>query len=498
MGLLDNILQGLTSMASVSMLAAILFGVVGGVVVGALPGLTSTMAIALLIPVTFSMEPQVGLAMLGGLYVASTYSGSLTAILLNIPGTPASIATLLDGHPMALKGQATKAIALATFASASGGIFSVFALLLIAPPLAEFSLNFGPLEYFLLAIFGVLVIISLSADSLIKGFIAGGFGLLFSTIGFHSLTGFLRFTNDIPDLYDGIPLVVSLIGLFSIPEVINMVKGGNTKNTQSQAEKKNPFSFFPEILKQKFNLLRSSVIGIIVGIIPGIGSSIGGFVAYDVAKKSSKTPEKFGKGSAEGLIAVESSNNAVTGGSLIPLLTLGIPGNPATALFLGGIMIHGMRPGAQLFTDNANVTYGFIMSLFISNLIFIPVGFILAKYCTLITKIPNAVMAPIILSLAVIGSYSIRVSLVDVVIMLLLGLFGYVLQGFKVPRAPLILGLVLGGMAESQLARSLSLVQNNEFDFVVEMVTRPTSLVILLICIYTLYRGITQHVRNKN
>ena len=494
----ENILTGLYTLADGLMLFSIVAGVVGGVVVGILPGLTSTMAIALLIPLTFTLPPHVGLAMLGGIYVASTYSGSISAILLNIPGTPASVATALDGHPMSKRGESNRAIVLSTFASCIGGIVSVFALLLIAPPLAEFSLKFGSYEYFLLALFGVTVIASLSVGAMEKGFIAGGLGLLLSTIGFHPLTGFTRFTYDIPSLYDGIPLVVSLIGLFSIPEVISMLSTGSTIKNETKVKQKNSFTqFFPEILQQKMNILRSSIIGIIVGIIPGVGSSIGGFIAYDTAKRYSKKPEEFGKGSPDGIVASETANNAVTGGTLIPLLTLGIPGNPVTAVFLGGIMIHGLRPGAELFTVNSDITYGFILSLFISNLLFVPIGFIIAKYFIKITQIPYSILAPIILCLAVIGSYSIRGSLEDVIIMLFIGILGYVLNFFGVPRAPLILGLVLGTMAESELARSLSLVHGNIGNFLLQLVTRPISLVILLLCIYTLYRGFTQNKKSK-
>ncbi len=325
----ENILIGFSALMDPIMIAAIAAGVVGGVIIGVLPGLTSTMGIALLIPITFSMPPQAGLAMLGGIYLASTYSGAISAILLNIPGTPAAVATLLDGHPMTKKGQSTRALALATFGSSIGGLLSVVALLFIAPPLAELSLLFGSPEYFLLAVFGITVIASLSAGAMEKGLMAGIIGLLLSTIGNHPLTGEMRYTFDLPSLYDGIPLVVSLIGLYSIPEVIDMVsKSKSNAPLTIKEDQNNPFKFLPEMFSQKLNVIRSSLIGIIVGIIPGVGCSVGGFLAYDAAKRASKTPEKFGKGSAEGVIACETGNNAVTGGTLIPLLTLGIPGNP--------------------------------------------------------------------------------------------------------------------------------------------------------------------------
>ena len=481
-----------------NMIAATVGGVVGGVLIGVLPGLTSTMGIALLIPITFTMPPAVGLAMLGGIYLASTYSGAISAILLNIPGTPAAVATLLDGYPMTKKGQSTRALALATFGSCVGGLISTVALLFIAPLLAEFSLRFGSPEYFLLAVFGITVISSLSGKDVEKGLIAGVIGLLLSTIGNHPLTGYMRFTFGIPALFDGIPLVVSLIGLYSIPEVIDMLvqritKGRNRLDTDNT----NPFKFLPEVVSQKLNLIRSSIIGIIVGIIPGVGCSIGGFMAYDAAKRSSKTPEKFGQGSNEGILASETANNAVTGGTLIPLLTLGVPGNPVTAVLLGGIMIHGLRPGAELFTANADIAYSFIMSLFLSNLLFVPVGLFMAKYCVRLIQIPRSILAPSIMALAVVGSYAIRGSVDDIWIMLFVGLCGFVMHFFDIPRAPMVLGLVLGTMAEGELSRSLSLVHGDVAAFMLQLVTRPISLVILGLCLVSLFQGIKQQIKRN-
>ena len=496
--MLDSLLLGIDVLLNPTALLAILAGVVGGVVIGSLPGLTSTMGVALLIPLTFSMPTEAGLAMLGGVYLASTYSGSISAIILNIPGTPAAVATLLDGYPMSQRGETTRALALATFGSSIGGIFSVIALFFIAPPLAEFSLRFGSPEYFLLAVFGITVIASLSAGSMEKGLMAGAFGLLLSTIGAHPITGELRYTLGSPTLYDGIPMVVSLIGLYSIPEVISMISSKSGTVIENETDgKRSAFSYLPEVLSQRLNIIRSSIIGVIVGIIPGVGCSVGGFISYDAAKRASKTPEEFGKGSPEGVIASETANNAVTGGTLIPLLTLGIPGNPVTAVLLGGLMIHGLRPGAELFTVNADITYGFIMSLFVANILFVPVGLIFARYCAKVIMVPRQILAPCIMALAVIGSYSIRGSLDDVLIMLFIGMVGFILQIFAVPRAPLVLGLVLGTLAEGELARSLALVRGDVPAFMYQLVSRPICIVLLLLCAYALFQGIKQHRQNS-
>lgn len=494
----DQLLTGFASLADPIMLGAIVVGVVGGVVIGVLPGLTSTLGVALLIPVTFSMPPQAGLAMLGGIYVASTYSGAITAILLNIPGTPAAVATLLDGHPMSVKGESTRALALATFGSSIGGLVSVAALLFLGPALAKLSLYFGPPEYFVLAIFGITVIASLSAGAMVKGLIAGAAGLLISTVGYHPLTGSMRFTFDMPALYDGIPLVAALIGLYSIPEVIDMVSAKNRQGKEAaKLQSTSPYRYLPEALRQRFNLLRSSVIGTLVGIVPGVGSSVAGFIAYDAAKRASPKPVEFGKGSPEGVVACETSNSAVTGGTLVPLMTLGIPGNPVTAVMLGGLMIHGLQPGAELFTSNAGISYGFIVSLFVSNLLLVPVGLVFARYCVKVVEVPKSILAPIILVLSIVGTYSIRGSADDIVIMLSLGAIGFLCKVFSVPRAPLVLGLVLGTLAESELERSLALVQGDVGAFATQLVTRPISLVIVILCVVALYQGVVQHRRNS-
>lgn len=497
--MLESLSAGFMALMHWKMLAAIFAGVVGGVLIGVLPGLTSTMGVALLIPVTFAMPPAIGLAMLGGIYLASTYSGAISAILLNIPGTPAAVATLLDGYPMTKKGESTRAIALVTFASCVGGIISVVALLFLAPPLAALSLKFGSPEYFLLAVFGITVISSLSEKTVEKGLIAGIIGLFLSIIGVHPLTGFMRFTYDLPALYDGVPLVVSLIGLYSIPEVIDMLTKKQAGKSESRVVLRhtNPFRYIGEIFNHKVNIIRSSLIGILVGIIPGVGCSIGGFLAYDAAKRASKEPETFGKGNVDGVIASESANNAVTGGTLIPLLTLGIPGNPVTAVLLGGILIHGLRPGFDLFAGSPDVVYGFILSLFLSNLLFVPVGLFMAKYCVRIIQVPRAMLAPSILALAVIGGYAIRSSVDDVWIMMFIGLIGYILMRLDVPRAPLVLGLVLGRMAEGELARSLSLVHGDAWQFILQLFTRPIAAIIVLLCAISLWQGIRKQLEAR-
>lgn len=482
----------LTGMFSPAMLVLVVLGTIFGVIVGALPGLTSTMGVALLVPVTFGMPAEQGLALLGAIYCSSTYSGAISAILLNIPGTPSNCCTILDGFPMTRNGEAGRALALSASSSAVGGLFSILALLFLAPLLARLALEFGAQEYFVMALFGVSVIATLSENNIIKGLMSGALGLFMSIVGMHPLTGEVRFTFDLPELFNGLPLVTTLIGLYSIPEVVAMLQNGPGVSNGASI-KSGVLGHLLEVFRYKMVMARASVIGLIVGIVPGAGQSIASFVAYDDAKRCSKTPEKFGQGAPEGVIASETANNAVVGGSLIPALTLGVPGNAVSAVLLGGLMIHGLSPGPALFTDNANVVYAFIGSLFIANLVFIPVGIFAARYCVRLIETPPAILAPLVLALAVVGSFAINTSMTDIWIMLAVGLLGCLMRFFDVPREPLVLGLVLGTLAEGELARALSLVRGDVGLLILNIFTSPICLVMIGLSLLTLWRALRRH-----
>ncbi|MDR1708640.1 MAG: tripartite tricarboxylate transporter permease [Candidatus Accumulibacter sp.] len=488
--ILSGIAAGGAMLLDPSILGLILAGTVFGIVIGALPGLTSTMGVALLVPVTFGMPPAMGLALLGAIYCSSTYSGAISAILINIPGTPANCCTLFDGYPMTAKGESSRAIALATCASAVGGFLSIFALLFFAPPLAEFALEFGAQEYFLLTLFGVSVIASLSERSITKGLLSGVAGLFLSIVGMHPLTGEMRFTAGVAELYNGMPLVIALIGLYSIPEVITSLGGSQDSVKQFRTVGKGVWKHMMEVFGHKMLALRATVIGVVVGIIPGAGSSIASFIAYDDAKRISKKSGEFGKGSPEGVIASETANNAVVGGSLVPALTLGIPGNAVSAVLLGGLMIHGLKPGPQLFIDNAAVVYSFILSLFVSNLVFVPVGLFISRYCVKFIETPATILGPMVIGLAVMGSYALNMSMTEVFIMLFIGVLGFAMKLCEVPREPMVLGLVLGSMAEGELARALALVHGSIPDLILGMLKSPLSLAIILLTAYSLFHGL--------
>ncbi|MEI3610173.1 tripartite tricarboxylate transporter permease [Pseudogracilibacillus sp. SO10305] len=476
--------QILANLFSFHTLIALLIGVVGGMIMGALPGLSSTMAVALLVPITFGMEPVAGLVMLTAIYTSATYGGSLSAILLHTPGTPASAATALDGYELTKKGQASRAIGIATVSSMIGGFISGLALLFLAPPLAKVSLLFSAPEYLFLSIFGLTIIGSLSGGSVIKGLASGAIGLLIGTIGIDIITGFPRYTFGITSLESGISLIPALIGLFSLSQVFILLEGGNTEEKSNEI-KQLISKLIPS--KEDFNkifatILRSSGLGVLIGILPGAGGDVGSWVAYNEAKRFSKHKEEFGKGSIEGIAGSETANNAVTGGALIPLLTLGIPGSSTTAVLLGGLMIQGLVPGNDLFTVHADVSYSVILGFLIANILMGIVGLFGAKYFIKVLNVPQNMLIPIIIALCVIGSYAINNNVFDICIMLIFGVIGYAMRKTGFSPAPVILGLILGPIAEKSLGQSMVMAQGDLFGY---FVSRPVTVVFMVLIVVT-------------
>jgi len=455
----------LLNLFTVSNVLAIILGTVLGMIAGALPGISATMAVGLLIPLTFKFDPLVGLCLLGSIYSSAIYGGSISAILLRTPGTTASVCTSWDGYPLTLNGKGGKALGYSAVCSAIGGVFSVLCLLLIAPLLAKLSLSFGPPERFTLAILGLTMIISLSSNSLIKGAISGLFGLLIATVGIDNNYGIFRFTFNNIALFDGIPILPTLIGLFSISQAFILIESNSQQyikdELKARSNIKSIIPEFNELVTHWKNILKSSIIGVVVGIVPGAGASIASYIAYNEAKRTSKNPETFGKGNLEGVIASETSNNAITGGSLIPLLTLGIPGNDVTAILLGGLLIHGLIPGPLLFSKHSIITYGFILSLLLSNFSFLIIGLFFSKYFLKITNIPKNILTPLIIVLCAIGSYSIRSTVFDVYLMFIFGIIGYFMDKNNFPPAPVVLAIILGPMAESEFVRSMAIFRGN-------------------------------------
>jgi putative tricarboxylic transport membrane protein len=432
----------------------LLGGTIGGLILGATPGLSPTMAVALLIPFTFQLSPTQGLILLGAAYTSTVAGGAVSAILLKIPGAPANIATALDGHEMAKKGEGARALHLSFMSSGIGGITGVLLLIFLTPVLAQWALAFGPSHLFWLAILGVTVIGSLDSKSFVKGLLSGCIGLWLSMIGYDDIQGAQRFIFH-DSLTGGIHIIAALIGIFAIPQVLEMFAKGRRKVEIETVEV--PTHSIGDSLKEVGRsgrpLTIGTVIGSIVGLIPGIGGQIAGLVAYDQSKKFSRFKSKFGTGHPEGLIAAESANNAMVGPSLVPLLTLSIPGSPTAAVLLGGLLIHGIFPGSDIFDRNPEVIWTFINSMLIGQILMVIFGIAIAKWAAKIARAPLPIMASAVLVLSLFGSYSVQQSMGDVWIMLSLGLGMYFLEKFGFSAAPVVLGLILGPIAESNFVQ---------------------------------------------
>jgi len=430
--------------------ALLLFGTIGGLILGATPGLSPTMAVALLIPFTFQLQPTQGLILLGAAYTATVAGGAVSAILLKIPGAPANIATALDGHEMAKSGQGAKALHVSFLASGVGGVIGVLLLIFLTPILAKVALEFGPSHLFWMAILGVTIIGSLDSKSFVKGLLSGCLGFWLSMIGYDDIQGAQRFIFT-DALTGGVNVITALIGIFAIPQVIDMfAKGRQQTKVSAIVVEKQSFGDSLKLLFQNVKALSiGTVVGSIVGLIPGVGGQIAGLVSYDQSKKFSKNPERYGTGHPEGVIAAESANNAMVGPSLVPLLTLSIPGSPTAAVLLGGLLIHGIFPGSDLFENHPQVAWTFINSMLIGQVLMVIFGIWIASYAARVAQVPRSIMAASVMVLALFGAYSVQQSMGDVYIMVTLGIAMFFLEKFGFSAAPLVLGLILGPIAES-------------------------------------------------
>ncbi len=477
---MSNIILGFQSVANVEVVLFLIAGCVFGLVIGALPGLTGNMAIALMVPLTFTMSATAALAFLVAIYCSSIFGGSISAILLGIPGTISSFATTLDGYPLTKAGRAGMALGVSTFASVFGGVFSGIVLMTLTPLLADFALQFGPAEYFAVALLGISCITSISGSDIPKGLLSSMIGLLIAVIGMDPQSGFPRLTFGNVNLLSGIGLVASLIGIFGIVSVLKSGEKAHLLSTAPSIPDVNSLWIgWKECLRQLPTWIRCSVIGTVVGIIPGTGTNVATFMAYDIEKKLSSDPDSFGKGNVLGVAAPEAANNAVTGGSLVPLLALGVPGNATSALFLGSIMIHGMQTGPVLFTDHPNVVYGLFIAFLFANIIMIPIALFLLRYMKAILSVPESLLAGIILAFCVSGVFAIATNPFDVLVTIVFGLAGYFCYKFEIPTAPMIVAMVLGPMIESQLCQAL-VISGGSYDF---LWTRPIALLVVSLAI---------------
>lgn len=485
---MQDILTALTNIFTIGNLIGLIFGTAVGILIGALPGLSVNMGIALLFPLTFAFQGIGGILMLLGIYCGAIYGGSISAILLRTPGTPASVATTLDGYPMANKmGQPGRALGLSTMGSTFGGIFSAICLIIFSPLLAKVALQFSKPEYFALAVFGISIITSVSSGSIIKGIMGGVIGLFIATIGIDAMSGSQRFTFDTMYLLGGISFVPILIGLFAFSQVLQSVEDCyRQQDTKNSVRLDRVFPSTADIKRVAVTLLRSSFIGTFIGCVPGTGGDIASFVAYDQAKRWSKYKDNFGNGEPEGITSPEAANNAVSGGAMIPMLTLGIPGDGATAIMLGALMVQGMQPGPLLFREQASAVYSIFIGLLLANVIMGIFGFSLIRVFVKVVNVPKKILLPIIFCLTFVGAYAYNNSMTDVFVMVFCGILGYFMNKTEFSMSSIVIGIILGSMAEANFRGALIMSDGRLSIFL----THPICAVFLVLACVSLFSPI--------
>jgi len=470
-----NIVQGMITVVSDPItLLFIVLGVIAGVFVGALPGLTATTGCALLLPFTFGHEPLQGILMLVGVFCGGIYGGSLSAILLRTPGTPAAAATMIDGFPMSEKGEAGRAIGLATVASFVGGTVGALIMTMLAPQLAKLGLAFGPPEFFALTLFGLAMIVAVSGDSLVRGVLAASIGMWITTIGFDPIAGSARYTFGMRNLLGGVELIPILVGLFGVTQVLLRAEKLLVFPKRKSGERYLPT--FADLVLTRWTAVKSAVIGVFVGSVPGAGCDIAAFAAYSELKRSEGGDSDLGTGNPKGIVAPEAANNAATAGALIPMLSLGVPGDAVTAVLLGALTIHGFEPGPVFFTSNLDLIYALFAGVILAQVVLLVVGLSLTGLFARLIQIDQRIMIPVILFLCMIGSYSVRYSLFDMYVALIFGCVGFLFEKVRIPLSPLLLGVVLGTLSEQNLRRSLIISHGDLMIFL----QRPVSLALTL------------------
>lgn len=493
---MDAFLQAANLALSPAAIAAIGLGTLVGLVFGSIPGLTFTVALALALPITFSLDAVPAIGLLLGTYIGGMTGGSVSSILLGIPGTPSAAATVLDGHPMTKLGDASLALGTAVIASVFGGIFSLIVMIVSVDVVSSLAIGFGPAEKFALVLFGLSTICGLCGGSMHKGLISGVLGLMIMTIGLDNIDGVQRLTFGSINMLQGVNLLVALIGLFAVPFIIEAFSNSKNPNViQTRVSKiRVELPSFRLLAKNFWLMIRCSVIGTGIGAIPGTGGAIASFLAYDHAKRFSRKPESFGKGNIEGVIAPETANNAVTGGTLIPLLSLGIPGDPATAIVLAGLMIHGITPGPALFMNHATEVYGMYIAVIIAYVWVLGLQLIGIRLFVHVLKIPQDILALIVMVLCVIGAWSIRNSVFDIYTMGVIGVLAYVLVAVRIPITPIILGMVLGPTLENEF-RTGMMLSGGSMDI---FLTSPVALIFIALSLLVIGLQMRSEFRARN
>ncbi len=452
----ENLIQAVGIFFTFQNILIILLGVLIGAVIGAIPGMSTPMGVALVLPFTFTMEPVTGILLLLGVYKGGLYGGSITAILIKAPGTPAASCTVLDGYPLTQKGQARKALDMALYASCFADLISNISLILLAGILAGLALKFGPPEFFTLILFSLTIIAGVSGDNIVKGIASACLGLMFAVIGLDIVYGTNRFLFGNWNLMGGLSFIPVLIGLFALPEIIHFFVNGAMDQVKS-ATMRGEGAGFADFKRCFKSILRGSLIGVGLGAIPGIGGAPSAFLSYSEARRTSKNRDNFGKGELEGVAAAEAGNNGVAGATMIPLLALGVPGDVITAIILGAFMIHGLRPGPLLFVENISLIYALFIGIMLSSLYLFIVGKFTIRLISRIAEVPNRVLYPIVLLLCLFGTFAINNNMFDVLIMLLMGCVGYMMLLFRFPAPPFLIAFILGPLLEDNFRQSLIL-----------------------------------------
>lgn len=473
----EQLLSGIPLFLTPLSILMVCLGVFLGLVIGVLPGLGPLMGIVLLIPMAGKLPPVSGLGLLLAVYIGGSCGGAVSAILLRIPGTPMAAATMIDGYPMAQKGKASEALGYSIAASTLGGLFGGVILILLAPYLANLALRFGPPEYFALAVTGLLSVAVVSIESTSKGIIVGILGLLTATVGVDSFSSVYRFTFGSTSLISGFNIVSIVVGLFALPEMFHQIANGNLSVKPRVESVRVSFRATLDTLKRWRTLVRSSLIGVFLGALPGTGGVVAAFAGYAAERSLSKTPERFGQGAEEGVIASQAADNSCVGGTLMPTLVLGIPGDPSSAVFMGALFLLGFFPGTALFEKHIDIVGGIFASYMAANIIMLFMGVLFTPIFVSLLKVKKQYLVPIIILLSVVGTYALQSSVYDLWVMLAFGVVGYFLRKFGYPLAPLIIGNVLGQIIEDNFRRSL-VISGDSYQIFVD---RPISAAILLV-----------------
>lgn len=489
-------LEIISSVLNPVVLLCTLGGVIMGISFGAMPGLTSTMGVCLLMPLTFSMGAAEGMLMLIGIFCGALYGGSITAILINTPGTPSAAATVLDGYPFTLRGEAGRALGISTLASFGGGIISGTVMILIAQKIAMVSLKFSAPESFALAFFGLSIIAGISGKSLVKGLMSGCLGILLSLIGIDNITAFTRYNFGSVYLMNGLSFIPVLVGLFAISQCFITCEDLFTERPPAKATK-NPFPSKSDLKTILPTIIRGGLTGTFIGIIPGAGGDISAFISYDMERRFSKHPELFGTGLPEGIAAPESSNNGTTGGALIPLLTLGIPGDANTAVMLGALQMHNLIPGPQLFMLHLDTVQTIFAGFILANIFVLILGFLAQPMFVKIVSIPKRVLIPVILVLCSIGSFAINNNFYDVLVMFIAGVIGYLLTKGGYPLSPIVLALILGQMCEGNMRRSLVMSKGSYSIFFSRPICAAFIIIALISLTWPIVKGIMRYSKER-